>query len=117
MRWILVIACAVWMTVTGGAVASHSSRDALLTKAEVKPNSDFTRLARSRRKQPPPKSDNSPASPANPEVAKQFKLFDQIFERVRTDYVDPPDTRELLLGAVDGMREAFPTGSPSNVLA
>jgi carboxyl-terminal processing protease len=37
-----------------------------------------------------------------------LNLFGDIFERVRVDYVVPPDNEKLLSDAIDGMQAAFP---------
>ena len=44
-----------------------------------------------------------PASASNSELYKQLDLFGEVFERVRTDYVDKPDDAQLVESAINGM--------------
>jgi caspase domain-containing protein len=61
--------------------------------------------------QPLSPPDPKPLSPrlARADVVNLFAPFGAILERVRTDYVEPPEERKLLLGAIEGMRTAFPS--------
>ena len=74
-----------------------------------------TQVAVAKAVQPPGPSDTAP-KPAPPrltraDVAKLFAPFGTILERVRSDYVEPPDEKKMLLGAIDGMRNAFPSAA------
>ena len=45
-----------------------------------------------------------PAKPRDPlEVYADLNLFGQIFDRIRAEYVDPPDEQELIRAAIQGM--------------
>jgi carboxyl-terminal processing protease len=46
---------------------------------------------------------SSPASASNSELYKQLDLFGEVFERVRTDYVDKPEDASLVESAINGM--------------
>jgi len=46
---------------------------------------------------------SAPASASNSELYKQLDLFGEVFERVRTDYVDKPDDSLLVENAINGM--------------
>jgi len=46
---------------------------------------------------------SAPASASNSELYKQLDLFGEVFERVRTDYVDKPDDSQLVENAINGM--------------
>jgi carboxyl-terminal processing protease len=46
---------------------------------------------------------SAPASASNSELYKQLDLFGEVFERVRTDYVDKPDDSALVENAINGM--------------
>ena len=46
---------------------------------------------------------SSPASASNSELYKQLDLFGEVFERVRTDYVDKPDDANMVESAINGM--------------
>ena len=46
---------------------------------------------------------SAPASASNTELYKQLDLFGEVFERVRTDYVDKPDDALLVENAINGM--------------
>jgi carboxyl-terminal processing protease len=60
---------------------------------------------------PPPAEPAKSVSPrfTRADMAKLFTPFGTILERVRSDYVEPPDEPKLLLGAIDAMRTAFPS--------
>jgi carboxyl-terminal processing protease len=71
-----------------------------------------TQVAVAKTIQPSGPSDTAP-KPTSPrltgaDAARLFAPFVTILERVRNEYVEPPDERKLLLGAIDGMRNAFP---------
>ena len=46
---------------------------------------------------------SQPASASNSELYKQLDLFGEVFERVRTDYVDKPEDASLVESAINGM--------------
>ena len=46
---------------------------------------------------------SQPAAASNSELYKQLDLFGEVFERVRTDYVDKPDDGALVEAAINGM--------------
>ncbi len=46
---------------------------------------------------------SQPASASNSELYKQLDLFGEVFERVRTDYVDKPEDAALVESAINGM--------------
>ncbi len=46
---------------------------------------------------------SKPASASNSELYKQLDLFGEVFERVRTDYVDKPEDSSLVESAINGM--------------
>src|SRR5215204_6584884 len=43
------------------------------------------------------------AGAASSETYRQLKLFGNVFEKVRTDYVERPDETKLIEGAINGM--------------
>src|SRR5829696_3800615 len=43
------------------------------------------------------------AGAASSETSRQLKLFGNVFEKVRTDYVERPDETKLIEGAINGM--------------
>ena len=47
--------------------------------------------------------DGSSATAATPDTYRQLSLFGDVFERVRTDYVEKPDDSKLLEWAINGM--------------
>ena len=40
---------------------------------------------------------------ASPEVYRSLNLFGDIFEKIRTDYVEKPDEQKLIEAAINGM--------------
>jgi carboxyl-terminal processing protease len=50
---------------------------------------------------------SQPASASNSDLYKQLDLFGEVFERVRTDYVDKPDDGQLVESAINGMLTAL----------
>ena len=44
-----------------------------------------------------------PRRPASADTYSQLNLFGEVFERVRTDYVEKPDDAKLVEGAINGM--------------
>ena len=48
-----------------------------------------------------PKSDKHPRSSA--EIYKDLDFFGQVFDRIRSEYVDPPDEESLIRAAINGM--------------
>ena len=46
---------------------------------------------------------SNPAAASNSELYKQLDLFGEVFERVRTDYVDKPDDGSMVEAAINGM--------------
>src|SRR5262245_42460734 len=104
MRWMGAVGFAVSVTLIG-AVLAYSGERVTLNDVDANATPALLRLAERKSQQ------QTAPNTANRDGARLFGLFDTIFERVRKDYVDPPNDRELLLGAVEGMREAFP-GSP-----
>src|SRR5690606_24135141 len=46
---------------------------------------------------------NSSANAANSETYRQLNLFGDVFDRVRSDYVEVPDEAELIDAAINGM--------------
>jgi carboxyl-terminal processing protease len=49
----------------------------------------------------------APANAANSDTYRQLNLFGDIFERIRSDYVDIPDDSELIEAAINGMLGAL----------
>ena len=47
------------------------------------------------------------ATPGNSQIYKQLDLFGDVLERVRTDYVEPPDDAMLIDAAINGMLSAL----------
>jgi carboxyl-terminal processing protease len=47
------------------------------------------------------------ATPGNSQIYKQLDLFGDVLERVRTDYVEPPDDAMLIDAAINGMLTAL----------
>jgi carboxyl-terminal processing protease len=45
----------------------------------------------------------SSAGPASFETHRQLRLFGNVFDKVRTDYVEPPNEAKLIEGAINGM--------------
>src|SRR5215207_8755450 len=45
----------------------------------------------------------SSAGTASFETHRQLSLFGDVFEKVRTDYVEPPNETKLIEGAINGM--------------
>src|SRR5829696_713054 len=43
------------------------------------------------------------ADAASSETSRQLKLFGDVFDKVRTDYVEPPNEAKLIEGALNGM--------------
>src|SRR5829696_9855124 len=43
------------------------------------------------------------AGAASSETSRQLKLFGNVFDKVRTDYVEPPNEPKLIEGAINGM--------------
>jgi carboxyl-terminal processing protease len=50
-----------------------------------------------------------PAPLARADVVKLFAPFATVLDKARNQYVEPPDERKMLLGAIDRMRSAFPS--------
>ncbi|OAM79631.1 peptidase S41 [Devosia elaeis] len=54
--------------------------------------------------QPEPTEAEKAAAPRDPmEVYADLNLFGEIFDRIRAEYVDPPDEKELIRAAIQGM--------------
>lgn len=54
--------------------------------------------------QPEPTPEEMAAAPRDPlEVYADLNLFGEIFDRIRAEYVDPPDEQELVRAAIQGM--------------
>src|SRR4051812_6111935 len=49
----------------------------------------------------PPKLDKHPRSQA--EIYQDLDFFGQVFDRIRSEYVDPPDEQSLIRAAINGM--------------
>lgn len=49
----------------------------------------------------------SPANAASGETYRQLAIFGDIFERVRNQYVTPPDEKDLVANAINGMLNAL----------
>jgi carboxyl-terminal processing protease len=63
---------------------------------------------------PPTGSADSAPKPPAPKLAradlvKLFAPFATVLDKARNQYVETPDERKMLLGAIDGMRTAFPS--------
>jgi carboxyl-terminal processing protease len=57
-----------------------------------------------RGEQPEPTPEEMAAAPRDPlEVYADLNLFGEIFDRIRAEYVDPPDEQELVRAAIQGM--------------
>src|SRR5262249_15964920 len=59
---------------------------------------------------PPSQDESKPPLPRmnKADVVQLFSPFSQVLERVRNDYVEQRDDRELLLAAIDAIRKALP---------
>ncbi|MBD8066654.1 S41 family peptidase [Devosia sp. PTR5] len=54
--------------------------------------------------EPEPTEAEKAAAPRDPEeIYSDLNLFGQIFDRIRAEYVDPPDEKELIRAAIQGM--------------
>jgi len=54
--------------------------------------------------QPEPTPEERAAAPRDPlEIYADLNLFGEIFDRIRAEYVDPPDEQELIRAAIQGM--------------
>jgi carboxyl-terminal processing protease len=54
--------------------------------------------------QPEPTDAENAAAPRDPlEIYSDLNLFGEIFDRIRAEYVDPPDEQELIRAAIQGM--------------
>jgi len=54
--------------------------------------------------QPEPSAAEKAAAPRDPEeIYSDLNLFGEIFDRIRAEYVDPPDEKELIRAAIQGM--------------
>ncbi len=54
--------------------------------------------------EPEPTAAEEAAAPRDPlEVYSDLNLFGEIFDRIRAEYVDPPDEKELIRAAIQGM--------------
>ncbi len=54
--------------------------------------------------EPEPTAEEKAAAPRDPlEIYSDLALFGQIFDRIRAEYVDPPDEKELIRAAIQGM--------------
>jgi carboxyl-terminal processing protease len=54
--------------------------------------------------QPEPTAAEAAAAPRDPlEVYSDLNLFGEIFDRIRAEYVDPPDEKKLIRAAIQGM--------------
>jgi len=54
--------------------------------------------------EPPPSAEELAARPRDPlEIYADLNLFGEIFDRIRAEYVDPPDEQELIRAAIQGM--------------
>lgn len=54
--------------------------------------------------EPEPTPEEEAAAPRDPlEVYADLNLFGEIFDRIRAEYVDPPDEQELVRAAIQGM--------------
>ncbi len=54
--------------------------------------------------EPEPTAEENAAAPRDPlEIYADLNLFGEIFDRIRAEYVDPPDEQELIRAAIQGM--------------
>ncbi len=54
--------------------------------------------------EPAPTAEENAAAPRDPlEIYADLNLFGEIFDRIRAEYVDPPDEQELIRAAIQGM--------------
>src|SRR5690606_13303415 len=54
--------------------------------------------------EPEPTPEEHAAAPRDPlEIYSDLNLFGEIFDRIRAEYVDPPDEKELIRAAIQGM--------------
>src|SRR5690606_21082812 len=54
--------------------------------------------------QPAPDAEAAKKKPRDPlEIYADLNLFGEIFDRIRAEYVDPPDEEELIRAAIQGM--------------
>ena len=54
--------------------------------------------------EPAPTPEEAAAKPRDPlEIYADLNLFGEIFDRIRAEYVDPPDEQELIRAAIQGM--------------
>ena len=54
--------------------------------------------------EPEPTAEEAAAKPRDPlEIYADLNLFGEIFDRIRAEYVDPPDEQELIRAAIQGM--------------
>jgi len=54
--------------------------------------------------EPEPTPEENAAAPRDPlEIYSDLNLFGEIFDRIRAEYVDPPDEQELIRAAIQGM--------------
>src|SRR5690606_34702649 len=54
--------------------------------------------------EPEPTPEEHAAAPRDPlEIYSDLNLFGEIFDRIRAEYVDPPDEQELIRAAIQGM--------------
>ena len=54
--------------------------------------------------EPAPTPEENAAAPRDPlEIYADLNLFGEIFDRIRAEYVDPPDEQELIRAAIQGM--------------
>jgi carboxyl-terminal processing protease len=54
--------------------------------------------------EPEPTPEENAAAPRDPlEIYADLNLFGEIFDRIRAEYVDPPDEQELIRAAIQGM--------------
>ena len=54
--------------------------------------------------EPEPTPEENAAAPRDPlEIYADLNLFGEIFDRIRAEYVDPPDEKELIRAAIQGM--------------
>src|SRR5215217_2852685 len=57
-----------------------------------------------RGEEPAPTAEENAAAPRDPlEIYADLNLFGEIFDRIRAEYVDPPDEQELIRAAIQGM--------------
>ncbi len=57
-----------------------------------------------RGEEPEPTAAENAAAPRDPlEIYADLNLFGEIFDRIRAEYVDPPDEQELIRAAIQGM--------------